>query len=56
MKSAQYSYETDMGSFLDLLDAYRMYQESRIMYYESVTMYLKMIAELEKATGLNLKN
>lgn len=56
MKSAQYSYETDMGSFLDLLDAYRMYQESRIMYYESITMYLKMIAELEKATGLNLKN
>lgn len=56
MKSAQYSYETNMGSFLDLLDAYRMYQESRIMYYESVTMYLKMIAELEKATGLNLKN
>jgi len=56
MKSAQYSYETDMGSFLDLLDAYRMYQESRIMFYESVAMYLKMIAELEKATGLNLKN
>lgn len=56
MKSAQYSYETDMGGFLDLLDAYRMYQESRIMYYESVSMYLKMIAELEKATGLNLKN
>lgn len=56
MKSAQYSYETDMGGFLDLLDAYRMYQESRIMYYESVSMFLKMIAELEKATGLNLKN
>lgn len=56
MKSAQYSYETNMGGFLDLLDAYRMYQESRIMYYESVTMYLKMIAELEKATGFNLKN
>lgn len=56
MKSAQYSYETNMGGFLDLLDAYRMYQDSRIMYYESVTMYLKMIAELEKATGLNLKN
>lgn len=56
MKSAQYSYETNMGGFLDLLDAYRMYQESRIMYYESVSMYLKMIAELEKATGLNLKN
>lgn len=55
MKSAQYSYETNMGSFLDLLDAYRMYQEARLMYYESVNMYIKMIAELEKATGINLK-
>ncbi len=55
MKSSQYSYETNMGSFLDLLDAYRMYQEARLMYYESVNMYLKMIAELEKATGINLK-
>ncbi|KXK55706.1 MAG: Outer membrane efflux protein precursor [Chlorobi bacterium OLB5] len=56
MKSAQYSYETNMGSFLELLDAYKMYQETKLMYYESVAMYLKMIAELEKATGLNLKN
>lgn len=56
MKSAQYSYETNMGGFLDLLDAYRMYQEAKLMYYESLSMYLKMIAELEKATGLNLKN
>ncbi len=56
MKSAQYSYETNMGGFLELLDAYRMYQEAKLMYYESVNMFLKMIAELEKATGLNLKN
>lgn len=56
MKSAQYSYETNMGGFLELLDAYRMYQEAKLMYFESVNMYLKMIAELEKATGLNLKN
>jgi outer membrane protein, heavy metal efflux system len=56
MKSSQYSYETNMGGFLDLLDAYKMYQEARIMFYESAVMYLKMIAELEKATGINLKN
>lgn len=56
MKSAQYSYETNMGGFLDLLDAYRIYQEARLMYFDTVSMYLKMIAELEKATGLNLKN
>lgn len=56
LKSTQYSYETNMTDFLNLLDSYKMYQEARLMYYESVNMYLKMIAELEKATGLNLKN
>ena len=55
MKSAQYSYESNNGGFLDLLDAYRMYQDSRLMYFESMSMYLKMIADLEKAAGLNLK-
>jgi outer membrane protein TolC len=56
MKSSQYSYENNMGGFLDLLDAYKMYQEARLMFYESAVMYLKMIADLEKATGINLKN
>ena len=55
MKSAQYSYESGSGSFLDLLDAYRMYQDSRLMYFKSLSMYLKMTADLEKAAGLNLK-
>jgi outer membrane protein, heavy metal efflux system len=54
MKSSQYSYETNMGGFIDLLDSYRMYQEARLMYFESVS--IKMIAELEKAAGINLKN
>ncbi|HEX2787540.1 MAG TPA: TolC family protein [Ignavibacteria bacterium] len=56
LKSTQYSYENNETDFLDLLDSYKMYQEARIMYYESVNMYLKMIAELEKATAINLKN
>ncbi|MCI0448310.1 MAG: TolC family protein [Chlorobi bacterium] len=56
LKSTQYSYETNMTDFLDLLDSYRMYQDANLMYFESLTMYLKMIAELEKATGINLKN
>lgn len=56
LKSSQYSYETNMTDFLNLLDSYKMYQEAKLMYFESVNMYLKMIAELEKATGLNLKN
>ena len=56
LKSTQYSYETNMTDFLDLLDSYRMYQDAKLMYFESLTMYLKMTAELEKATGINLKN
>jgi outer membrane protein, heavy metal efflux system len=55
-KSAQYAYENKMASFLDLLDAFRMYQDSRLMYYESTAMYLKMIVDLEKVTGMNIKN
>jgi hypothetical protein len=55
LKATQYSYENNMTGFLDLLDSYRMYQDSKIMYWESVTMYLKMIGELEYSTGLNLK-
>jgi cobalt-zinc-cadmium efflux system outer membrane protein len=56
LKSTQYSYENNLTSFLDLLDSYKMYQEARHMFHESVTMFLKMIAELEKLTAMNLKN
>ena len=55
LKSTQYNYETGMTGILDLLDSYKMYQDAWIMYYESVSMYLKMIGELENAAGLNLK-
>jgi len=56
LKATQYNYENNMTSFVDLLDSYRMYQEAKLMFYESVTMYLKMIADVEKATGMNFKN
>lgn len=55
LKSTQYSYENNMATFLDILDAYRMYTESKLMYFESVNMYLKMLADLERITGMNLK-
>jgi len=55
LKSTQYNYENNMTGFLDLLDSYKMYREAWIMYYESVTMYIKMLGELENAAGLNLK-
>jgi outer membrane protein TolC len=56
LKATQYNYETNMTDFLDLLDSYKMYQEAKLMFYDSLNMYLKMIADLEKATGMNLKN
>lgn len=56
LRSTQYSYENNMTSFLDLLDSYRMLLDSRNMFYESANMYLKMIADLEKITGMNFKN
>jgi cobalt-zinc-cadmium efflux system outer membrane protein len=56
LKATQYNYGNGMTSFIDLLDSYRMYQEAKLMFYESVTMYLKMIADVEIATGMNFKN
>jgi len=56
LKATQFNYENGMTSFIDLLDSYRMYQDAKLMFYSSVTMYLKMISNVEKATGMNLKN
>ncbi|RPI14672.1 MAG: TolC family protein [Ignavibacteriae bacterium] len=55
LKSTQYSYESGMTTFIDILEAYRMYTESKLMFYESVNMYLKMISDLERVTGMNIK-
>ena len=55
LKATQYNYENNQTSFLDLLDSYRMLHDAKEMFYENVTMYLKMIAELENITGMNFK-
>lgn len=55
LKSTQYSYENNLTSFLDLIDSYRMHQDAEHMYHEALTMYLKLIAELEKVTAINIK-
>jgi cobalt-zinc-cadmium efflux system outer membrane protein len=55
LKSTQYSYETGMTNVLDLLDSYRMYQEARLMFFESANMYLEKVIGLEKITGMNFK-
>ncbi|MGH2574065.1 MAG: TolC family protein, partial [Ignavibacteria bacterium] len=56
LKSTQYNYENNLTSYLDLLDSYKMYQESKLMFYESLNMYMNAIIELEKITGMNFKN
>jgi cobalt-zinc-cadmium efflux system outer membrane protein len=56
LKATQSSYENGMTSFLDLLDSYRTYEDARLMFYESMNVYLKMIAKLEYITGMNFKN
>lgn len=55
-KSTIYSYENDMTTFLDVLDSYRMYQDAKLMFHESQNMLLKALNDLEKITGLNIKN
>lgn len=55
LKATQYNYETGMTDVLDLLDSYRMYQDARLMFYESANMYLEKVIELEKLTGMNFK-
>lgn len=56
LKATLNSYEDNLTDFLDLLDSYRMYQDAKLMFYESMNMYLRTIAELEMAAGFNIKN
>jgi|GEM_PF-2951112 len=56
LRASQNAYESDLTAFLDVLDAYRMYQQAKLMFYDSMKIYLMTITELEKAAGLNLKN
>lgn len=56
LKSTQYNYETNLTNILDLLDSYKSYQEAKLMYYESLDMYLKVIADLDRLSGMNFKN
>jgi len=55
-KSTLYSYENDMTSFLDMLDSYKIYQDAKLMFHESQNMLLNALNELEKITGLSIKN
>jgi cobalt-zinc-cadmium efflux system outer membrane protein len=54
VKSAEAGYITGIGNFLDLLDAERVLLNIQFGYWKSYTDYLKRIADIERAVGLDL--
>jgi len=54
MKSAEAGYITGTVSFLDLLDAERILLQIQFGYWQAYTDYLKRIADLERAVGIEL--
>lgn len=56
LKATLNSYENNLTSFLDILDSYRMYHEAKLMFYESMNMYIRTIVELEMTAGFNIIN
>jgi outer membrane protein TolC len=54
LKSAEAGYVTGIVSFLDLLDAERVLLKIQFGYWQVYTDYLKRIADLERAVGIEL--
>jgi len=54
LKSAEAGYITGIGNFLDLLDAERVLLKIHFGYWKAYTDYLKRIADIERAVGLEL--
>lgn len=54
LKSAESGYITGIVSFLDLLDAERVLLQIQYGYWKSYTDYLKSIADMERAVGVDL--
>ncbi len=54
MKSAEVGYITGTVSFLDLLDAERVLLQIQFGYWNAYTDYLKRIADMERAVGIEL--
>jgi len=52
LKSAEAGYITGIVSFLDLLDAERVLLQIQFGYWQAYTDYLKRIADLERAVGV----
>lgn len=54
LKVAEINYQANSTDFLTLLDAQRTLRETKLDYYKAVADYLKNLAALEKAVGINL--
>jgi len=54
VKSAEAGYITGIGNFLDLLDAERVLLKIQFGYWKAYTDYLKRIADIERAVGVEL--
>jgi outer membrane protein TolC len=54
LKSAEAGYITGIVSFLDLLDAQRVLLKIQFGYWQAYTDYLRRIADLERAVGIDL--
>lgn len=54
LKSAEAGYITGNVSFLDLLDAQRILLKIQFGYWKAYTDYLKRIADIERAVGIDL--
>jgi len=54
LKVAEINYQANSTDFLTLLDAQRTLRETKLDYYKAVADYLKNLASLERAVGIDL--
>jgi outer membrane protein TolC len=56
LKATKTGYETGRATFLDLLDSQRSLLQIKIGFYRVVADYMKNLADLERAVGIDLRD